>query len=705
MVNVRISKAGALGMKANAAGGVVSSHHAQVQQLMRLAIAKPTEAALNQSLTNLVKGLLPKLTQSPDGFEPVAAGAVHDAPAPELAASRSVAAYDTMRRTLRALAAVNPAADATGTATTALSHQALRHWLTGIGWQVVADSLGARAAGDTRVAPSVAGVLHTLRASEAGPASMLRIARAVDAGLAEAGTPKTKAAATAQPLSPQQARALVDALTAVDANHAGAIRERLAGPNPLSGDVTLSAWERKLPLIAPTHDSAALPVETVAPRDAKLGGLVFDLGTNTWVQRDRSWTYKVNLRNVLEYQVSHKGKGIINGPNDVANRLYNMSRDPLSNTSSLDQAQVQAFLLDLAEVARDPKAGTADDLLDQPFDLTFSTANGGDVPVGASWQLPDGLSAKLFAALSDPARSGAIAHKAAQLRDERLATRESQLKPLAPLLAKYTGQPVRHKRAHGALINVNEKLGMSFAQVSAEDGPIPKSTIYLTPDDLRTQHATTQNLKVRYLFNDTFELGVISDEQFKEVQNAMGFPPNHEFLALGSEIYGSGYLTIHEGKIVNVHDDIVTEPGKLPLNLPPALEVMRALDYPLDEAKILSAHKVLNFDLFKQSLKQPATFNGPKTGGVPPLAAYFEGLSPTAVPGEVAGWVRAQFAAGVTPDTLVRDLTRVLEHFEIGSVSAFDFRKGDLPKHLNDYSDLTMTEELSRSLVRMATSP
>ncbi len=193
----------------------------------------------------------------------------------------------------------------------------LRHYLTGTGREVVERSLTAN---PEALSPQVAGVLQTLREAERGPVSLLPIAKA-DVPFASPGYGAE--ATNGIELSTPAARAVVDALTSIDPDYGGAMRERLAAGGSVS-DAAASVWERKRPLADVLNEQAG----TARPSRARSKGrrARLRLGTNTWVQKDRSWTYGVTLRHLLEYQVAHGGKTLVDGPNDTAARLHTMSR-------------------------------------------------------------------------------------------------------------------------------------------------------------------------------------------------------------------------------------------------------------------------------------------------------------------------------------------------------------------------------------------
>src|SRR5262249_9629711 len=118
------------------------------------------------------------------------------------------------------------------------------------------------------------------------------------------------------------------------------------------------------------------------------------------------------------------------------------------------------------------------------------------------------------------------------------------------------------------------------------------------PETLRTRYADAQHLKMRFLFTDDFEMFVISDDTFQEVVDKYHFPPNHELLSYNRPIAGSGYVTLHEGKIVALEDDVVMLPGKLADDLPPALDVLKARGFALDEDAIAESSRVLDWEGF-----------------------------------------------------------------------------------------------------------
>jgi hypothetical protein len=217
--------------------------------------------------------------------------------------------------------------------------------------------------------------------------------------------------------------------------------------------------------------------------------------------------------------------------------------------------------------------------------MRFATTDHGATPVSALWELPSRALGDLLAAMADPdvrAYVREVAAKEDAIRTER--TREL-MDPLREVLAKYPGVPRHHKRAHAALINLG-LAGQSVAEMGREDGVLPRSKTVLDPATLKSRYGDAHDLKLRFLFNDEFELTVLTQEMFERVVQEHGFPPNDELLSYNRPNLGGGYMTIDQGKIVAIEDDITTLPGKMPPGLPPAIEVLRARGFDLDEQRI-----------------------------------------------------------------------------------------------------------------------
>ncbi len=494
-------------------------------------------------------------------------------------------------------------------------------------------------------------------------------------------------------LSSAEATALVDVLQSLDPSHGALVRDRLAHGGGLS-EVRDLLVSRLLPVSAAQRAS---PVE-MKRSGKKVEGLIFDLGINKWVEKDRSWAYPIRLGQLFEYIVD----GVIDGEEELKARLVAAATDPVTGDAAVDPEAIRTFIDDLSAASgSDDPAVRA--LLDVSLELCFSTTDGGDKPVGALWELPLPSLANLFAAITDPKAAAHIAQAAKKERKAAEARRRAIFEPLRELLERYPGVPRRHKRAHGALINIG-LAGQSMVEIARPDGVLPREKTLLEPEDLKTRYADAEHLKVRFLFTDEYELMVVSDQTFKEVVAQYGFPPNHELLSYGHPIADSGYLTLHQGRIVGLEDDLEMLPDKLPKGLAPAREVLRLRGFDLDESAIDASSRVIDW----------AGFASPPKGAAP--SASSEGDVREALirapHAERAGLLRsvlserleAERSSGGPEEAAQAKVAsyaeKILEGFQLINVGAKDFRSGDLPTHLDEFKDLTIDGALSKCLVR-----
>ncbi len=498
------------------------------------------------------------------------------------------------------------------------------------------------------------------------------------------------------PLAPSELRAFAEVISTLDPSHGAQIRERLASGASLD-DVRGLLAARLIPITA--HDAhGAAPVQGADTDDR--AGLRFDLNLNKWMPLDSSWRYEVRLGQLFEYQV----KGVINGEDELHARLLASAIDPVSGVASVDADTIRTFLADLGAciLSDNPRVRA---LLDQRFPLIFSTTDGGDKPKGVLWDLPTTTVADLFAAMLDGDFTRSIASDAQTNREQLAAQTAARVAPLQALLKKYPGVPRLHKRAHGALINMG-LANQSVAEMGREAGVLPLSKTLLTPDILKARYADADHLKMRFLLTDDFRMLVLSDADFEAVVKKWGFPPNHELLSYNRPIAGSGYVTVDHGQIVAMEDDVVMLKGKLPDGLPPALEVLRAQGFKLDEDGIKKSANVLDFEQFKDLVAAhdlPAAPSG--------TAAQVSEALLTAPhlqrPALVAAVVHAALhAAAQMPGSVdvvraraVEALVPVLQELHIINTSRKDFREGRLPRHLNESSDLHIDASLAEHLV------
>jgi hypothetical protein len=450
-------------------------------------------------------------------------------------------------------------------------------------------------------------------------------------------------------------------------------------------------FQRLLPVSANAAEKKQASKENSA-------GLEFDLGINKWVAKDRSWAYEVTLDQLFDYVVD----GIIDGEPEVAARLKAAASDPVGDDAA-DGAAIDAFVSDLRAVrnSEDPRIRA---LLGSRFELCFATTDGGSKPVGAQWQLPLRLTADLFAAMGDGAFRDELRKLAETERETERARKQAVLAPLGDLLTKHNGVPRRHKRAHAALINLG-LAGQSVRDMAKDGGVLPRSKTLLDPATLKSLYGAADHVKLRFLFTDELELFVVGDALFQEVVDKHHFPPNHELLSYNRPIAGSGYLTIDRGRIVGLEDDITMLPGKLPDNLPPALEVLRARGFDLDEEKIRESSLVLDWDGFARLSAAPST--RALQGDVDPRHVLME-CSHAERPEWILSLLKTRLGherkeAGdekLAQSRTAEYAAEMLKGFRIINVAARDFQNGGLPPELNEFSELMIDGTLAPYLVR-----
>lgn len=570
-------------------------------------------------------------------------------------------------------------------------------------------------AGGSQAGSAQKGPLALRTRGDAGTAAMLQGAlsstqpdrhRAIVSLLLSSADAEGGKKGAAQKLDAHEQRALADILGSLDPSHGSFVREKLANGASLE-EVRHLLAERLVPV---TLDAPAAASADKTGEPAKVEGLKFDLGLNKWVQNDRSWRYEVRLAQMFEYVID----GIIDGREELKARLLASSIDPATGESAVNDETVARFVDDLhsALLSDSPVVRK---LLDQRFDMIFSTTDGGDSPVAALWELPVRATADLFAAMTDPPTSDAL-HAVAE--DARAADKkriDDIRGPLAGLLEKYDGVPRRHKRAHAALINMG-LAGQSVGEMGREGGVLPRSKTLLDANILKDRYADTENLKMRFLITSELEMIVLSDDDFEAVVKKYGFPPNHELLSYNLPISCSGYVTIDHGRVVGLEDDGVMLKGKLPEGLPPAIEVMRARGFDLDETKIEKSSHVLDFEGFKE-LAVLGSSGATGDAGLPDApkgtaAQVREALMtsahvdrPALAVAVVKEALEAEIAKGADESQartrVVPFLTEALGGLHIINTSRKDFREGRLPQHLNESSDLHIDASLAEHLVRL----
>lgn len=578
-----------------------------------------------------------------------------------------------------------------------LAYEAIRTFIEAATLRRLTADVGALTTGtlDATVTAEVLGRANRwnrLLVDESVPRRHGRLASEI---FAQPAVKSSSAAASAASLSRDEATALIEILSANDPAYGAGVRERVQRGEDL-GDVRAMLFERLVPV-----DLESAPLGEI-DRTKVVDGLLFDLSTNTWVQKDRSWAYPLPLSEVLNYEVD----GIIDGRHELKARLVAAAIDPVTGDPGISVERIERFVDQLADAFRggDP---TAVKLLSARFDMCFATTDGGDTPVSAIWEIPRAAVADLFAALADDKTVADISFAASEFRAKDAAERAERMKPLAGLLAKYTGEPERHKRAHGALINLG-LAGVTVTEMGRDGSVLPRSETTLTPATLGSRYADAQQLKMRYLISEDFELAVISDETFQKVVDKYHFPPNHELLSYNRRIAGSGYLTVDKGVIVALEDDIVMLPGKLPENLPPAIEVLKLGGYRLDEQAIAKSSRVVDFEFFTKRLKKDTVLPAAPAGSTDELRRAFEDCTHSERPALIAALIveqlRACIAQGLdlkaAEQKVATTLPEVLGEFRIFNTSTRDFRNGNLPADRTEFDALMIDASLAPALVR-----
>ena len=416
------------------------------------------------------------------------------------------------------------------------------------------------------------------------------------------GTPATKPPR----LEATEAAALVEMLASAEPDFGAIVRERLA-LGAAVGDLAASLTSRTTSVLDEVE-------ATGTDDDGLIDSYTFDIGTNSWVRAktssERSWVFDVRLAQLLGFEVD----GVVHGVDDLGAKLAEAATNPLSGVAVIGAQQIRSFCADLATVASDQSASKlANDLLELRFDFSLVATKGGDLPQATAWDPSPKELARLLTAIDDPNRVQALASAAAKIRAVSTKALAAKKTVLAPVLAKHKGKPLRHKRAHWAMINLGQ-LGQSVFEIARDGGPLPKSQTQLEPATVSTKHAAADETKLRFVITDEYNVFVLSDAQYSEVGAKYGFPPNHELLSYNRPVVATGYVTIDHGTIVAIEDDGIMVPGKLPADLPPAEEIMQALGFPLDHDKIAAAScRVLDWKAFAISVpkaKLPAALAG-----------------------------------------------------------------------------------------------
>lgn len=597
------------------------------------------------------------------------------------------------------------------TAVRVLSNDALRRLLEAAGWRKLAELGGQLEGGGPKMLTAQpeadARALYAALTKAGDPQRFVKLAEVAlgasssggAAHGASAGKSTAKRNGKAESLSAHEKAALVDILQSDEPSRSALVKERLR-----RGD-TAGVRDMLLERLLPTSLDA--PTEPAKPEagGAAMSGLVFDLGINQWVSKDKSWKYGMRLSQLFDYEV----KGIIQGKEELAARLESLATDPVTGEVSPSPTEVRAFVADLvkASKAHDP---AIDALLGHELEFVFSTTDGGDKPVAALWELPDKAIAGLFDAMTQPQLRARVA-ELATAQDGKDAERTAEVRSkLGDLLDKYKGVPVRHKRQHAALINMG-LAGQSVEELGRDTGALPKSKTTLTPESLAAQWGDAQHVKVRFLFTDHFDCHVVSDAMFQQVVDEYHFPPNHELLSYNRPIAGSGYLVLNQGKVVGIEDDTIMLPGKLPDGLPPAIEVFRRLGFPLDEKEIAASSLVLDWEAFAKAGKAGALPPAPQ-GSKQAIRDAVAHASHTDRPALVASIVKQALTDARKPG-LSEDAARakaadvaaeLLGDLRIINVGAKVFRAGELPPDKSEFDDLIVDASLASFLVRKVAS-
>jgi hypothetical protein len=467
--------------------------------------------------------------------------------------------------------------------------------------------------------------------------------------------------------------------------------------------------------------------QAAADQDKKeAGGVVFDISTNQWTQRDKSFGYPIELGQLFQYVIRRDDKNgvthtIIDAPAELVARLRTTLQDPMTGDfiGSLDSMKVDAFIGDLVAIATqgsdDPEIAS---LLAEPIDLFFSTTNGTKVPVSVQWDLDAPALTALVRGLTEPSLRAAIARSAEAVRALAAEKRARLERELGDLFREYPGVGKQHERAHAALINMGEAQ-QSVLGLSKDDGLLPLSRTVFKAEHLETRYKDADHLKVRFLIIRNTDLPmatlegldvlILDDDFFRDIWKRAGFPPNHELLSFNNLIVGSGYLVLDHGQIPMVEDDRELCPDKLPPGLPPAKVILRRLHFKLDEAAIAEAEKrMISFEQLKKLLPKIGAVTAPADSNVSADSVRERVWNvPTAQrPGEIARAIMEQLAAregGAQSEEARKEVAawfaQIFHDFEVNGTTLWDFREGHLPPHLKKATRLTITDEIAQALV------
>jgi hypothetical protein len=226
------------------------------------------------------------------------------------------------------------------------------------------------------------------------------------------------------------------------------------------------------------------------------------------------------------------------------------------------------------------------------------------------------------------------------------------------------------------------------------NGVLPHDATTLEPDSLATRYRDMPRTAVRFVLTDRFDINILGDVRYWDTIARWGFPPNHETLALTRPILASGYLTIEAGRIVAIEDDGVMIPGKLGESLPPIQEVLEALGYNVDLARVGAASLVIDWDAFAEAAAKPEL---PPPDAAIPIGEYLASRSHAERPAVAVAWIRTLQG---DRDQIVRATAEGMRGFRLINVSGRAQAAGELPKGAE-----WIDEGLARYLVRKVLGP
>lgn len=355
------------------------------------------------------------------------------------------------------------------------------------------------------------------------------------------------------------------------------------------------AGARAAPLPPPAQASVLDEVPPTEDDGGTVEGLRFDMACGVWVTaqvpRERSWWFHLRLRQLLDWWIP----GVVDAPRELAARLAGLARGDGEGAPLLPPEELSRLVEDLAAADRagceDPEVAG---LLDLAIDLQYAATDAGDRPLEVTWQLSPRLEGTLLAVLDAPRLRARLGQVAAAQRAADQAAAAARRRALAEVLARYPGAPARHARAHWVLVNL-AGCGQSVAECVRPGGVLPAGRARLDPELLGSRFGGPEVVKLRFVLNDALHIHVLDDADYRRILEVHGFPPNHEFLSLARPLVAAGYLEVEGGRIVGIEDDGLMIPGKLPPRLPPIQEVLEALGFPLDPARVVASSRVFDW--------------------------------------------------------------------------------------------------------------